>query len=348
MRTAVSGSTDAMLRLLAALVAVSACITTLGASPASAAKPRGCQVRNEATGRTHTRLQAAVDAATSGQTLTVMGTCIGLTDIRKDIVIRGVQNPRWGRPILDGARQTRVLYVRRVATLTVETLTIQRGLNEAQGHLVGGGIANFGTLTLRSVIVRDNFAVNGGGGVYNEGSLTLAGRTRISDNRAPYGGGGIHSVVPGGRFWGASAAGEAVPTSVTLNDTSTVSGNKHGGVFIGHGTVTMNDASSISGNKDVEGGGVYVEWGRLILNDASSVSDNRANERGGGVFLYGGTLTMNGASSISGNRAVAADGTPGLGGGLYHSPDENPTGVVCGAGGNVHDNSPDDCHAGDI
>lgn len=102
-----------------------------------------------------------------------------------------------------------------------------------------------------------------------------------------------------------------------MDDASSVSGHKHGGVLVEGGTLTMNDNSSIFGNKASDGGGVDLGGGRLVKNDASSIHDGRANEAGGGVM--GGALTMNDASSIRDNRAVAADGTPGHRGGVWYS-----------------------------
>ncbi len=323
--------------VVAALVLVF--VLTLEASPAAGASRKACRVKNASTGQTYTRLQQAVDAAESGQALIVKGTCVGATEFRKDLVIKGVKTRRWGKPILDGARKTRLLYVRRVATVTVMNLTIQHGrANLAYGHGVGGGIANFGTLTLRNVIVRDNFAANDGSGIYNQGVLTLAGRTSIRDNR------GITGITSVGYSWwsGLSTAAEGRSPSITMDDASSVSGHKHSGVFVEGGTLTMNDSSSIFGNKATAGGGVNVYYGRLVMNDASSIHDNRANETGGGVF--GGTLTMNDASSIHDNRAVAADGTLGQGGGVWIYSGTNPVGVTCGPDGNVHGNMPDDCY----
>ena len=319
-----------------------ALLVTLAAASVSAAKPATCSVTNTDTGQTYTRLQQAVDAAKPGHTITVKGTCVGKTHIRKSLVIKGITSPRWGKPILDGARKTRVLQVGWFATVTVRDLTIQHG-RASSNPLEGGGIANFGVLTLRNVVVRDNFACNGGGGIYNQGVaiLTLAGRTSIRDNGCCSEGCGIYSVrCPWDQLFGCGH-----PPSITMEDTSSVSGHKHSGVYLEDGTLTMNDRSSIFGNKSTAGGGVDL-YGQLVMNDASSIHDNRANEGGGGVAGYG-ALTLNDASSIHDNRAVAADGTLGQGGGIWFwswSDDPNPIGVTCGPGGNVYGNLPDDCY----
>ena len=231
----------------------------------------------------------------------------------------------------------RVLQVGWHATVTVTNLTIQHG-RASSNPMEGGGIGNFGTLTLRDVVVRDNFAYNGGGGIYTQGVaiLTLAGRTSIRDNG---GASGIYGVrCPWDQLFGCGR-----PPSITMEDASSVSGNKHSGVYLEGGTLTMDDRSSIFGNKSSDGGGADIE-GRLVMNDASSIHDNRANGRGGGVIVWG-ALTMNDASSIHDNRAVAADGTPGHGGGVWLPSwrEADPIGVTCGPGGNVYGNTPDDC-----
>ena len=69
--------------LLLAGLAVVTCITTLGATSASAAKSATCTVTNTDTGRTFPRLQQAVDAAKPGAHLVVKGTCLGGTFIDK-------------------------------------------------------------------------------------------------------------------------------------------------------------------------------------------------------------------------------------------------------------------------
>jgi len=130
-----------------------------------------------------------------------------------------------------------------------------------------------------------------------------------------------------------------------------VSGHvEQGGVYVEDGILTMNDDSSIFGNEARGGGGVSLWIAQLVMNDTSSIHDNRARGSGGGVHTGGaygaGSVTLNDASSIHDNRAVAADGSPGLGGGLWSGHRERATlvGVVCGPGGNVHGNSPDDCY----
>ena len=295
-------------RLLVAAALVLVLVLTLEAGPAAGASPKACRVTNTGTGRSYERLRDAVRAADPAHTLIVTGRCLGVTEIRIDLVIKGATSRRSGKPILDGARQTRVLTVGRHATVVVKDLTIQHG--RARGNAgpgVGGGIANFGTLTLRNVVVRDNHALNDGGGIYNQGVLTLAGRTSIRDNR---GAAGISNYE--GSWWEPFSMER--PSSITMNDASSVSGNDRGAVYLEAGTLTMNDRSSIFGNEN--GGGVSLWMGRLVMNDTSSIHDNQARAAGGGVSIESfdtdnPSLMMNDASSIHDNRAVASDGTAG-------------------------------------
>jgi hypothetical protein len=107
----------------------------------------------------------------------------------------------------------------------------------------------------------------------------------------------------------------------------------NGGGIRNEGTLTLSDSSSIRGNETEYGGGIY-NYGTLTLRSSSSISDNDAR-LGGGVYNRG-TLTLKDSSALHHNTASAA------GGGIFDS-DGTWDGVICGPGGNVHDNSPDDC-----
>jgi hypothetical protein len=143
---------------------------------------------------------------------------------------------------------------------------------------VGGGIANYGTLTLTHSTVSGNTGYQGGGIVnYSFGTLTLTHST-VSGNSAEYDGGGI---LNGG--------------TLTLTD-STVSGNSvesvGGGIANDGGTLTLTD-STVSGNTAGQGGGIVnYSFGTLTLTH-STVSGNTAGASGGGggIFNYG-TLTL--------------------------------------------------------
>ncbi|WP_341525829.1 choice-of-anchor Q domain-containing protein [Nostoc sp. UHCC 0302] len=95
---------------------------------------------------------------------------------------------------ISGNNTDRVFEINYDTTVDIEGLTIA-GVNVSssdfdEGNVSGGGIINFGTLTVSNSTIRDNSA-NYGGGVYNNGTLTLNSST-INSNSA-YQGGGIYN-----------------------------------------------------------------------------------------------------------------------------------------------------------
>ncbi len=141
-----------------------------------------------------------------------------------------------------------------------------------------------------------------GGGIYNEGILTLnsssvSGNTVTGTLSITASGGGIFSVG-----------------TVNLNS-STVSGNTAnlgtgfqplgGGIAAYGGTVTLNN-STVSGNSTAHGGGIYNASSTVILN-SSSVSGNTASTGGGGISNNQGTITLTN-STVSGNSAALGGG----------------------------------------
>jgi len=295
-------------RILVAAIVALALVTTLGATSASAASPAACRVQNTDSGKTYKALQDAVDAASKGDRLTVMGTCIGKTTIDKKLVIEGIRKQDSGTPTLSGAGKVRVVIIQKDATVAMRDLVIRGGKvthgQYDEDRKGGAGVRNQGTLTLSEVVVRGNSATpwGDGGGIYNAGRLTLEGSTSITGNTAEWGGGMYN----------------------------------HEGA-----TLVLNDASRISRNTSTNNaGGVANYMGTLVMNDASRISGNTATRLGGGVSVQGGTLVMNDASQISGNAV-----TDGRGGGVYRLGG-TLRGVVCAPrhGANVTGNDPDECH----
>jgi hypothetical protein len=187
----------------------------------------------------------------------------------------------------DTGGEYRIFTVDSGTTVALSGLVITNGYD----YGLGGGIYNNGMLTLNNSNVSSN-----GSGIGNTGTLTLNSST-ISGN---WDGGGI---------WNAGA--------LTLNNTS-VSDNydveldEAGGIY-NYGTVTLNN-STLSGNEcDWFGGGIYNNSGALTLNN-STVNGNRGSFGGGGIYNSGGTLTLNN-STLSGNYA----GNGSRGGGVYGS-----------------------------
>jgi hypothetical protein len=256
-----------------------------------------CGVKNVRTGQSVGTLTEAVEAATTGDTLDVKGTCEGDTVLTKQLTIDGETPPNYGPATLQG-RPTEVEGVVRVipnVAVTIAGLTItgataggsvgafnEGSLTLANSTVTGNvlGITNSGraaSLTLTSSTVSNNQPT---GGIENhEGSVTLTNST-VSGNSA--------DVLWGGGIWTADGG------HVTLNG-STVTGNtaQGGGIFSRASSVTLN-SSNVIGNTAVRGQTSEVESGRgggiydasqssLLLNGSSSVTQNMAQLIGGGI-----------------------------------------------------------------
>ena len=152
------------------------------------------------------------------------------------------------------------------ATLILNNCTVSG--NSAIGNLSynpsrGGGIANYGTLTLKNATVSGNSASQGfGGGVNNTGTISLTNST-VSGNSATFGG-GIHT-----------SGGTATLTNVTFSGNSAADG---GGVFNGDvpATVTHLKNTLIAGS--LSGGNCQ---GKAFASSQSSLSSDGTCALGG-------------------------------------------------------------------
>jgi Right handed beta helix region len=377
-----------MKRMSQALALVAVLVTAAWlVQAASPAGRRSCVVSNERTGLGSRSLQEAVDASVAGDTLFVKGTCVGNSTIDKDLTLTGVDNKAFGLPTLDGSGfDDSVLVISGGVTATVSNITIANGDASAIAGVrysgFGGGIRNFGSLTLAhstvtgstsssqpnaiaqlgaSLTLTDSsVSGNEAGGIWTHfGSVTLV-RSTINDN--------TDLAIDG--LW-------AGPT--TLTD-STVSGNGGGigcdecqRVTLNHSVVSGNQGAGLAGGSftvndsivsDNTGPGIYLIGGGTVLNN-SVVSDNGLLYGGGGIRIYGAGVTLNN-STVSGNTADYGGGiylsdflNPGLltladstisgntatidGGGIYNIADDVFPPVTFIGANTFSNNSPNDC-----
>lgn len=266
-----------------------------------------CLVSNERSGLGARSLQNGIDEASFGDTLVVKGTCVGISTITKDLNLRGVSNPAFGRATLDGDGLGSVLTISGSFTVAISSLTITNGSSQE-----GGGVLNwYGTVTLVGSTVTANSAPTGGGVSNRYGAVALIDSTLIGNTGISGGGiftGGGTFTLSDSRVSGNTAApGEGggifngSDNTLTLTN-STVSGNNatyDGGGIANTGTFTLNN-SSVTGNTSFWGGGIANWYGTFNLTD-SSVSGNTARF-GGGVYVFGGgPFTLAGTSAITDN-----------------------------------------------
>ncbi len=244
------------------------------------------------------------EASLAGQTLTINSTLL----VDRDVEIEGLSP---GGITISGGDSVGVFEINAGRTVTLDQLTITSGR-----ATFGGGIVNQGTLTVSTSTFSDNSADNGGGGgIYNQGTLTVSNST-FSGNFAYGGGGGIYNdatlTVSSSTFSENSAA---VGGAIFNYDTQTVSNSTlssnsayfSGGGIFNQGTQTVS-SSTFSNNvaTSFTGGGILNNGTQTISN--SSLTGNSASLGGGGIYNYSvGTQTISN-STLSGNSANEGGG----------------------------------------
>lgn len=192
-------------------------------------------------------------------------------------------------------------YVIRVYTNGTLTIT-DSGINGTitggnNSTYTGGGIYNEGTLTIIGGSITGNTCSyeidGGGGGICNRGTLTISGGT-ISNNYATYNGGGIYNSS----MFGSTPCSLTINGGTIENNTATnggggiYNGSSSSGITISGGTIKNNSANN--------GGGIYLGSGTLSIS-GGTIQDNTATSHGGGVYFDSGTFNLSGNPTVTGN-----------------------------------------------
>ena len=231
----------------------------------------------------------------------------GDLDVLKNLTIQGA-GP--GLTIIDGGLVDGVFDVLAPNTVTITGVTIRNGLSLQAVQAGGGGIRNFGTLTLTNAIVSGNESARGpggirnfGGGIRNSRTLTLTNVT-VTGNIARGGGGGIYNELG---------------AVMTLTDV-TVSANRSeidGAGIYNLGAATLANVTVNGNNADVNAGGIFTGGiGASATLTNVTVSGNTATASGGGIFnsaamaLTNVTVTANSANFSGGGIVSFSSGLP--------------------------------------
>ena len=200
--------------------------------------------------------------------------------INNDVILDGE-----GDLTVDGNLAHGVFFVPADKVVELRGVTVSGG--RAERGNVGGGIHNQGTLTLTNSTVSGNTTESFGGGILNEGRGFAQGTLTLTN-----------STVSGNTAVGAYAAG---------------------GGITNFGTLTLIN-STVSGNTAPSGGGI-VNLGTLTLTN-STVSGNTTSFGVGGGILNDRTMTLTN-SLIDGDCFSGVTTTTTSGGGNLESPGNN-------------------------
>ncbi|MGA2114953.1 MAG: NHL repeat-containing protein, partial [Bryobacteraceae bacterium] len=221
-------------------------------------------------------LRSVIAAAAAGDTIVfaVNGTITltqGYLRITQNLTING---PGAGSLAVSGNNASIVFWVYDGATASISGVTIENGTVAGSG----GGIFNDGALTLSNSTLSGNSTTiydNNGGGIFNGGTLIVSNST-FSNNSATAGfGGGIYN----------GAAGQLAVSNSTFSGNS--AGNNGGGIA-NFGTATVSN-TTFSGNSAAQGGGIQ-NFGTFTLR-----STLLAGQTGGGnCYLANGAITSAG------------------------------------------------------
>jgi hypothetical protein len=243
----------------------------------------------------------ALGKAVAGDTIevtaeTYTGSEENVVVIDKDIILSGGWNTEFtvqtGMSVVDGQNQRRVIYIFGTSSVVaIDHFTFQNGFTT----MGSGGVVSEGILTLDHCILQLNHsAAYGGGGVDNYGTLTVRWST-IRDNV----GTGIYNDQIAGPL--------TVTNSTISNNTGGVGVFVHNqDAFIVNSTISGNTNTSYyyDGGGIYYGGGTD----KTMLLRNVTITGNRATSYGGGIYMnstYGGQLLMSN-SILSGNIAYDA------------------------------------------
>ena len=182
--------------------------------------------------------------------------------------------------------------------------------NNADGSAGGGGIYNEDRLSVRSSDFLSNTATRGGG-ITNNGYLTVADSTFSGNVVAAQGGGILNTealTVTGSTFYSNTAkwGGGIENTDVLSVSSSTFYGNSvtdTGGGICNHGPLTVTNSTFYSNTAGTRGGGINHNKGTLHVTNATFV-DNRADESGDGIRNEETATLIN---TIMDNRGVGGN-----------------------------------------
>ena len=291
-------------------------------------------------GKDHTTIQAAVNAASSGDTILVSDCTYSekVTIDGKNITIKSV-NGAAATFIDGGGAGGSVVKFQNGANSTLNGFTVQNGA----GGTLGGGIYVTGSSpTIISSTITSNTATQYGGGIYvaaSASALTITNSTISSnttgtlDGAGLYLGSGASAVISGSTFssntarnGGGITMAAGADALLSISDTN-FTGNRatanHGGAIYlpgSAGTVTVTiSGSTFTNNDSADNGGAIslVDSGATFTANISNSTFTGNNTTALGSALDGGALYLSAVDSVTISGSSITNSTARNGGAIY-------------------------------
>jgi hypothetical protein len=184
---------------------------------------------------------------------------------------------------VDGNNASRVFQVDSGVQTAFDHLSVAHGqAPSSSASARGGGVSNDGTLTIRNCVFDSNTAINssggGGGAISSTGTLSLTDST-VRSNRSSIGGG----VFSTGTL--------TVSRSTFRSNVGNTSFSGAGGAIYSTGTLTVAD-STFTSNSSRNNGGAICGFAGTVTVSGSTFTSNSSRSGGGIDFSSQDTLTV--------------------------------------------------------
>jgi predicted outer membrane repeat protein len=214
-----------------------------------------------------------------------------------------------GSTIIDANQIDRVFHVHPGRVAAISDVTIRNGYYVPNVNAYGGGVYNEGSLTMINSTISANKAASYGGGISNSniGILSVINST-IRQNYADFAGGGIYN----------EGSLDVLNSTLSENTARKAGGGvANGGNGLDTGRMKMSK-STIYGNGSNDGGGIYSSNLNLFVIN-STISQNYANNNGGGIYAskYSLVVALYNTTIIDNDSDHDRDQLGGIGGGVY-------------------------------
>ncbi len=254
-------------------------------------------------------LQLAVDNTGCAEVTLAAGTYTENVTIDRSVTIRGAGE---GETLIDGGDAGRVITIAAGVTVVMEDLAIANGFITApalDAAALGGGIYNEGDLTLRRVTVRDNVAQGGNGGVGASGGQGGSGSQGSKGSAADCGISGCDTAGSGGTGGTGGIGG--------VGAIGHTGGESYGAGIFNTGTLSL-ESASVRNNLTVGGtGGSGGTGGTGGTGGKGGTGGDR--DYSWCNVAHGGNGGWGGRGGVGGSGGTGGTGGAAYGAGIYNA-----------------------------